>query len=151
MIPAKPQTEVTSKPDFRQSRPAPVRRADSENRILIIDNSRQVGIALSFMLTARGFGEIRAVRSPERALALSGHYLPTLVFLDLDLPDSQSLSLARQMRQDSRQRSMRLIALTQDAAHPSREEARESGFERFLTKPVTNEELDKVLNRPAGT
>jgi CheY-like chemotaxis protein len=151
MIPAQTPPAFGSNPPSRPTRPAPVRNTESQTRILIIDNSRQVGISLSFMLSARGFDEIRSVRSAARALALSGHFLPTLVFLDLDLPDSQSLELAKQMRQDSRQRGMRLIALTQDAAHPRREEARASGFERFLTKPVENEELDKVLNRAAGT
>jgi CheY-like chemotaxis protein len=150
MITAKMNPAVASSSASRLSRALPVRNPDAQTRILIIDNSRQVGMSLSFMLTARGFEEIRAVRSAARALALSGHFLPTLVFLDLDLPDSQSLELAKQIRQDSRQRGMRLIALTLDAAHPKREEARASGFERFLTKPVTNEELDKVLNRAAG-
>jgi CheY-like chemotaxis protein len=150
-MPAQTPPAFESNPPSRSTRSVPARNAEPQARILIIDNSRQVGISLSFMLSARGFDDIRSVRSAARALALSGHFLPTLVFLDLDLPDSRSLELAKQMRQDSRQRSMRLIALTQDAGHPMREEARASGFERFLTKPVTNEELDKVLSRAAGS
>jgi CheY-like chemotaxis protein len=121
--------------------------AHLETHILIIDNDRRVGVTLSFMLASRGYNEIRAVRSAARSLAITEKFQPEIVFLDLELPEEESLRLAKRLRQESRTRPLRLIALTGDAEHPLREEARLAGFERFLTKPVAQEELDKVLGK----
>lgn len=117
----------------------------SATRILIVDNDRRVGMALNFMLAARGFGNVKVVRSAARALAIAESYKPALVFLDLELPDLKSVAVAQQLRRDARQRGLRLIALTLHAEHGMREEARLAGFERYLTKPVMQDELDKIL------
>jgi CheY-like chemotaxis protein len=42
----------------------------------------------------------------------------------------------------------RLIALTDSIEHPARETARTAGFERYLVKPITATELQKVLREP---
>jgi CheY-like chemotaxis protein len=122
--------------------------AHSETHILIVDNDRKVGVMLSFMLASRGYNEIRAVRSAARSLAICERFQPEIVFLDLELPETESLGLARRLRQGARARPLRLIALTGNAEHPLREEARLAGFERFLTKPIAQEELDKILGKP---
>lgn len=122
----------------------------SDTHILIVEPDRGVSLALSFMLTARGYEHTRAVRSAMRGLALAERFQPSLVFLDIELPGTESLTLARKLRQDA-QRSVRLIALTRDSEHPLREEARVAGFERFLVKPVAAAEVDKILNRAPST
>jgi two-component system, sensor histidine kinase len=123
--------------------------AAADTHLLIVDGDRQVGRTLSFMLEARGYGEVRAVRSAARAEAIFGVFQPGIVFLDLDLPDDGSLRLAEQLRRHSRLRKFRLIALTHDVQHAMRDDARAAGFERYLVKPVAQAELDKVLFIPA--
>jgi CheY-like chemotaxis protein len=120
---------------------------DVATRILIVDNDRGVGTALTFMLAARGYDEVRAVRSARRALALAELYRPALVFLDLELPEEGALEVASRLRTSSRLHALRLIALTNDSEHETRETARVAGFERYLVKPLTQSELDKVLHR----
>ena len=122
-----------------------VSAAGSVTRILIVDQDRQVGVALSFMLSARRFEEVRAVRSAKRAVAITEQFRPEIVFLDLDLPDNGGITVARQLARDTRTRRPRLIALTTQDDHPMREQARAAGFERLLVKPVSHEELDKIL------
>ena len=117
----------------------------SATRILIVDQDRQIGVALSFMLSARRFEDFRSVRSAKRAVAITLQFQPEIVFLDLELPDEGGISVARQLIRDARTHRPRLIALTKHAEHPMREQARAAGFERFLMKPITHEELDKVL------
>ena len=143
--PAEQKTRLASAAVMRMT------AAGSITRILIVDQDRQVGVTLSFMLSARRFEEVRAVRSAKRAVAITEQFQPEIVFLDLDLPDDGGIAVARQLTRDSRLRRPRLIALTNDEQHPMRENARAAGFERFLVKPVSHEELDKILgiSRPA--
>jgi len=152
MMPSKARQQ----PAEQKTRPASaavmrMTAAGSITRILIVDQDRQVGVTLSFMLSARRFEEVRAVRSAKRAVAITEQFQPEIVFLDLDLPDDGGIAVARQLTRDSRLRRPRLIALTNDEQHPMRENARAAGFERFLVKPVSHEELDKILgiSRPA--
>lgn len=122
--------------------------AAADTRFLIVDGDRQVGRNLSFMLEARGYSEVRSVRSAARAEAIFGQFQPGIVFMELDLPDNANLQLAAHLRRTTRLRKFRLIALTSDMEHPAREEARAAGFERYLVKPVAQDELDKILCIP---
>jgi CheY-like chemotaxis protein len=117
--------------------------------ILIIDNDRLTGRSLALMLAAVGYEEIRSVRSAARALTVAEVFRPTLVFLDIELPEPGGYDLAARLQRSPRARAMRLIALTSNVEHGTREEARVAGFERFLVKPVAQIELDKILRRPS--
>jgi DNA-binding response OmpR family regulator len=122
---------------------------DSSTCILIIDDDRQASMALSFMLSARGYTEVRAVRSAARALTVAESFHPGIVFLDFELPDKGSMGLAELLRRGAKQHAMRIIALTRSTEHTKREDARVAGFERFLVKPLVQAELDKILRLPA--
>ena len=123
---------------------------DSSTRILIVDDDRGIGTALTFMLTARGYDQVRAVRSARRAVALADLHRPTLIFIDLDLPGDGALEVAHHVTRVARQPGPRLIALTIHPEHERRETARIAGFERYLVKPLSQSELDKVLKIPAA-
>lgn len=128
--------------------PPPISRfapAGFSTRILIVDDDRQIGVTLSFMLATRRFDEVRAVRSAKRAVAVAEKFMPDMVFLDLDLPDGGGFPLARQLGRETRGRRPRLIALTKHADDRHNANARTAGFERLLTKPVLHEELDRIL------
>ena len=135
--------------DQRASHPQGVVQPDTH--ILIVDNDRSFSVSLCFMLSARGYEEVRAVRSAARAIAISENFRPAIVFLDIELPDMAGLDLAQRLRRGARQHAIRLIALTNVIEHPKREDARVAGFERYLVKPLDQIELDKVLRRTAQT
>jgi CheY-like chemotaxis protein len=123
---------------------------DPTTCILIIDNKRADTVALSFMLSVRGYEEIRAVRSAARAVVIAQNFRPGLVFLDLELPNTDVLALARKLRVAGRTQSIRLIALTPAIEHEVRDGAREAGFERYLTKPCDQDEVDRILHLPVA-
>src|SRR5437868_1606369 len=107
----------------RSSVPAPA------PRILIIDQDRQVGVSLSFMLSARSFDDVRAVRSAKRAVTVTEQFHPEIVFLDIELPEDGANAIMRKLARDTRKPRPRLIALAADAERPMRDRARAAGFE----------------------
>ena len=135
--------------DEKRRLPLPISRLPAPGfttRILIVDADRQLGVTLGFMLATRRYEEVRSVRSARRALAIAEHFLPDLVFLDLDLPDGGGVSLARQLTRDAHRRRPRFIGLTKHAIDPDVDKSRTAGFERLLVKPVLHEDLDKILS-----
>src|SRR6185369_15611994 len=79
--------------------------------ILIVDPDRQVGVTLSFMLSARSYDEVRAVRSARRALAITEQFRPEIIFLDLEMPEGGGITVAQQLTRSASNRRPRLIAL----------------------------------------
>ena len=118
--------------------------------ILIVDGDREASKSLAGLLNAAGYAEIRAVRSTSRALAVAATFQPAIAFLGTPAPDGIEGSLAALLQKNSRAHVIRLIGLTDRAEHPTREEARASGVERYLSTPVTQIELEKALRKAPG-
>jgi CheY-like chemotaxis protein len=118
-------------------------------RILIVVDNRLAGRQLARMLTNKGCASVRAVTDAGRALNISQHYQPGIVFLDVTL-EGDAYELARGLRQQAGQAGLRLIALTNSIEHSTREQARSAGFERWLVTPVTQEDLDGLLRDKSG-
>jgi CheY-like chemotaxis protein len=79
------------------------------------------------------------------AIALAVEFRPTVLFVDLDLPDMSGYDVARHLSQHPQLQDLRLIALTVSSDHPGRELAREAGIERYLVKPVGAAALDELF------
>ena len=98
------------------------------------------------MLATRQFDDVRSVRSAKRAMGIAEQFLPDMIFLDLDLPDEGAIPLGQLLARNVRsKRRPRLIGLTNHSEDPNCDKARAAGFERLLKKPVSHEELDKIL------
>jgi CheY-like chemotaxis protein len=67
--------------------------------------------------------------------------------MDLDLTDIGAYDVARLLSQHPDLQSLQIIALTKGGEHPAREHARESGFQRYLLKPVSSAALAELLPR----
>jgi CheY-like chemotaxis protein len=119
--------------------------AEYSTRILIVDQDRQVGVTLGFMLSARSYDEVRAVRSAGRAIAITEQFRPEIIFLDLELPNDGTMAVARTLARDTRRPRPRLFALASGQDATIRDKLRAAGFERCLDKPVSHQELDKIL------
>jgi len=118
-------------------------------RILIVVDNRLAGRQLARMLMQKGLASVRAVTDAGRALIISRLYQPEIVFLDVTLT-GDAYELARALRQQAGQAELRLIALTNSIEHSTREQARSAGFERWLVTPVTQEDLNGLLDDKSG-
>jgi CheY-like chemotaxis protein len=114
-------------------------------RILIVDDDVGAAAALASLLQSAGYGDARVAHTGATALAVAVEFVPTILLVDLDLPDMSGYAVARQLSQHPQLRNLRLIALTTNSAHPGRELAREAGIERYLIKPVGAAALDELF------
>jgi len=114
-------------------------------RILIVDDDVNAADALASLLQSTGRGDARVAYTGETALALAVDFVPTVLLVDLELPDMSGYEVARHLSQHPQLQNLRLIALTASSEHPGRELAREAGIERYLIKPVGSQELDELF------
>ena len=147
------ESDAASSPSHRQGEPAAAAAWEDEGgapsvmpRILIVDDDVNAADSLASLLQSRGYGDTRIAHTGAAAVTVAGEFRPTVLLVDLDLPDMSGYDLARQLAQHPRLQNMRLIALTDSSEHPGRELARAAGIERYLSKPVGSAALDEVFN-----
>lgn len=66
---------------------------------------------------------------------------PDLVLLDISLPETDGVEVLREIRADEELRHLPVIALTAHAMAGDRERFLAAGFDAYVMKPITDEEL----------
>ena len=75
---------------------------------------------------------------------------PDLILLDLQLPEIDGLTLARQLKADPDTQGIPLMAITAHAQPEDRARAMEAGFADYLTKPLDTERFLYTVGRALG-
>jgi CheY-like chemotaxis protein len=113
-------------------------------RILVVDDNEEAGESLAMLLRLFGH-EVRVVLDGESALAESCALSPDVVLLDISLPGGMNgFEVARQLRV-RRGDTLRLVALTGWADAEARRRGEEVGFDHYLAKPASTEELKRAV------
>jgi CheY-like chemotaxis protein len=116
-------------------------------RVLVIDDDRQIALALSIRLQAAGY-EVTTAYDGEAGLEQLGHSaLPDIVVLDIRMPGIDGLEVARYMRSDTRLESIPIIFLSANAQERVKQAALQAGGQYFLEKPFEARVLLDTLER----
>jgi PAS domain S-box-containing protein len=108
--------------------------------VLIVDDSEQKRYAISRYLKAAGF-EIWETDNGEEALRLAQKQ-PTVIALDINLPDVVGYEVARRLRSDPKTSSIPIVQISATFTTPnSKVQGLESGADSYLTGPIEPEEL----------
>jgi len=114
------------------------------HRVLIIDDERPVLITLEALLTRHGY-HVDTAPTASQGLKLIRSKPPTLILLDLQLPDADGLETLDRIKTEVPQ--IQVIILT---AHDSLHNAIESikrGAYHFISKPYAAEELLSLVEK----
>jgi CheY-like chemotaxis protein len=114
-------------------------------RVLIVDDNAQVADTTTALLRLMGY-EVEHAYSGEAALPLEATFNPQAIFIDLKMAEMDGCELARRLL--ARGCEAKLIALTAFTTAEFVEKADKAGFDLFLQKPATAEQLLEALERP---
>lgn len=119
-------------------------------KILVVDDERDALEVLGFKLKEAGYDPLFAADGTT-ALALTRTERPSLVVLDLMLPEIDGLEVCRLLRRDPSTAATPVIMLTAKATETDRIVGLEIGADDYVTKPFSPRELvlriKKVLAR----
>jgi YesN/AraC family two-component response regulator len=114
--------------------------------VLIADDVKETRRSARLMMTLLpGIEVIGIARNGREAVALARKHNPDIVLMDINMPEMDGLSAARQM-----QKHLPHIACVIMSAHRDSDVMREamaSGVRGYLVKPFTTDELVKVMDR----
>jgi two-component system, OmpR family, KDP operon response regulator KdpE len=109
----------------------------SAQRILVVDDERQILRALKVILGAAGYEVVEAV-SVEEALDRAAVRPPDAAIIDLMLPDGSGIELCRRLREWT---TMPILVLSAVGEEEAKVEALEAGADDYVTKPFGTREL----------
>lgn len=108
-----------------------------KQRILIVDDERQITRVLSRGLTTKGY-EVHVAADGEAALQTFSDWHPDLIVTDLSMPNMNGLELCRRLRGFS---DVPIIVLSVKGEERAKVEALDAGADDYVTKPFGIDEL----------
>jgi CheY-like chemotaxis protein len=113
--------------------------------VLVVDD-HELNLKLLERLLEREGREVRSadsVAAAERALA---EERPSMIVLDLNLPDGSGLDLTRKLKAEPRTASIPIVACTAAVMPADEDEALEAGCDAFVAKPIDLRHFSDVIS-----
>ncbi len=125
---------------------SPPLSADNSDRIsiLIIDDNTSGAQTLSMLLDLDGY-EVSIANCGKDALTRFSEIKPSVILLDIGLPDMSGYDVARQIRAMPEGRNVTIMAVTGWGSEQDQALARSAGCDLHITKPVNFDRLERLL------
>ena len=119
-------------------------KSDANLTVLVVDDDEDTRFLMRLELERRGYRLIEADNG-ERAVTLAKSKRPDIILMDLSLPGINGLEATKLIRSDGRMRHIPVVAVTAHQETDFREEAKASGFNAYVTKPIDFDWLSELL------
>lgn len=119
-----------------------------EPRVLVVDDNADVADNLAMLLRAHGL-PVHVAYDGAHALELAETARPTVLVLDIGLPDISGLEVARALRRRAWAAQLMIVAVTGWGQPADRLATRNAGFDAHLVKPVDPDALFQLIDSAA--
>src|SRR5689334_1138045 len=118
-------------------------------KVAVVEDNPDNRLLVSVLL--EDLYELSEYERGDEALAGLKVNRPDVVLLDISLPEMDGSEVLAQIRSDDSLRTLKVIALTAHASSNDRERFLAEGFDDYVTKPITDENvLLKAIKRATG-
>jgi CheY-like chemotaxis protein len=114
-------------------------------KILIVDDSLSVRNTLSQLMQDSGYQAILARDGREAVIILESEK-PDVVLTDLEMPRMNGLELVSYIRNSSAFRDLPTVMITSRNMAKHRQQAEQSGVNRFIAKPFTDDQVLEAID-----
>lgn len=116
-----------------------------DRSILLVEDSDAIRTAFTILLEDAGY-EVLGAGTGGEALRLAGERSPSLVLLDMGLPDMTGIDVVRRIKaQGAPTAGIPVVALTGRDEDAAREACLAAGCAAYLVKPVDTQKLVREL------
>jgi two-component system phosphate regulon response regulator PhoB len=112
--------------------------------ILLVEDDPFLRDAFKLLLEDAGYRVTEAGTAQEAVESIASD-LPSLVLLDLGLPDRPGLEVVRELRAEEKTRDLTIVALTGRVGPAEQQECLDAGCTYYLSKPIEPRELLRRL------
>jgi CheY-like chemotaxis protein len=112
-------------------------------RVLVVDDNRD-SLLLLERLIGKSECDVRTCADSKNAAHLAQEYEPHVIFLDIAMPDLDGFEVAEDLH-GLKLRDYLLVAVTSYSDEAHRRECEASGFNAFLAKPPSVDEVSAIV------
>ncbi len=116
----------------------------SGRRVLIVDDSVDSRESMAIFFEIEGF-EVHIARDGAEGIAAVSDYKPTVVFMDIQMPNMDGYEAARRIRASPDGIVPKLVAITGWTRDEDKKRAEEAGFDHVIYKPASPAGLREIL------
>jgi PAS domain S-box-containing protein len=116
-------------------------------RVLVVDDNTDAATSLALLLRMEDY-EVCTAADGEEAIEQTRTFGPQIIFMDLAMPRLDGLEAARRIRALPQGEHVRIVALTGWGQEADLQRTRDAGMDHHLTKPVSLDDLQSVLQGP---
>ena len=127
--------------------PAEVRR--TAKTVLIVEDNELNMKLFRDLLDAHGYRTV-GTRDGLEALQLARTHRPSLVLMDIQLPEVSGLEVTRWLKDEDELRDIPVVAVTAFAMKGDEERIRQGGCEAYISKPISIATFIDTVRRFAG-
>ena len=114
-------------------------------QVWIVDDDQEMANAMRMMLKLLDFETTGFLNARNAARALLAGQRPDLMVLDINMPEVSGLDLLEFLRRRPEWKDLPVVMLSTEAADVTVDRAMELGADGYVMKPVTIDELEKVI------
>jgi two-component system chemotaxis response regulator CheY len=116
-------------------------------KVLVVDDSITMVMSLKTTLSMNGL-EVETANNGQAALEkLNGGLRPNLIVTDINMPVMGGLELIGKIRAMPGLKFIPILTLTTESDNAKREEGKRAGATGWIVKPVSGDDLIKVIKK----
>lgn len=104
-------------------------------RVLVIEDNEQNLYLMRFLLEKHGYAVVEA-KDGRKGIEMAKEANPHIILLDIQLPEMDGYSVARELRRSREYDHIPIIAVSSYAMVGDREKALEAGVNDYIEKPI---------------
>ena len=113
--------------------------------VLVAEDSEDTRIMLKRAFELKGY-QVFEAEDGQQALDMANRYKPSLILIDLNMPVLDGLEAVKNFRKlEGEGEHVPIVAITAYDVYGMEEAALENGCNRYLSKPLRLEDLDRTL------
>ncbi len=112
----------------------------ASRKVLIVDDNVDAADMTAALLRLYGL-HVDVAYGGLEGLAAAKAVAPSVIFLDIGMPEMDGFEVATALRADEAFRGVKIVALTAWGDAASREKSKAAGFDLHITKPVNFDSL----------
>ena len=121
----------------------------TSTRVLIVDDEPNIVISLEFLMKQQGY-ETATAADGRAALSEADRFRPSLVLLDITLPELDGFQVCEQLRAEHGS-DVRIIMLTARGREAEVAKGLAIGADAYVTKPFSTRDLVDTVHKLLGT
>lgn len=116
-------------------------------KILLVDDSSTTRVMYRVLISRNTGYEVESARDGDEGLRRAVTSPPDLILMDIMMPGLSGLHVCRALKEDDRTKNIPIILLTSKTGPASVQSGFEFGCDEYLTKPIDEAILLKVLEK----